>query len=238
MGAGGFAMFTRLALAFALFAAPFTAAAAEPTSTNPDPYSPDRKQVALDDDQARKFMDDFARCIARMQPRKAAAVLAMPYGSAQQRTAAWQLETTETDCLGPYSGSIELRADARPLVGGMAEYFLSNPGKLADTRRRDPQSFVYAEPVGVENFGDCVVALNPAAVEALAKSKVTTVAESVAADALVPELQQCVSSGRTLAFNRTELRHLLSVSLYKHLAMPAPAPAATAQAPANQPAHN
>jgi len=230
-------MLTRLVLAFALLASPFAAVVEELRTTNPDSYSPDTKQVTLDEDQARKFLDDFARCVARMQPRKAAAVLALPYGSDQQRKAAGELAFSESDCLGPYSGSLELKTDPRPLVAGMAEYFLINPGKLADIRRRDPQSFVYAEPVGVENFGDCVVGQNPAAVASLATSKVATVAESVAADALVPELEQCVTTGRTLALDRTALRELLSVSLYKHLAMPPPA-AAAAQAPADRPTHD
>jgi hypothetical protein len=216
----------RLVVAFALLLVPIGSVTAEPKSANPDPYSPDRAKVAFDDHRARQFMDDFARCIASRQPRKAAAVLALPYGSAEQQQAARTLATAEYECLGPYTGSLELGFNAPSLASGMAEFFLTHPGKIADTRSRAPNAFVYVEPAGIEEFGECVVGQNPAAVEALAKSPVASDAESSAADALTPELQQCVSEGQTLALDRTALRQLLAVSLYKHIAMPPPPPTA------------
>ena len=222
-------MLDRFVLAFALLAASFPAAA-DPQSTNPDPYSPDRKKITLSEDQARKYMDDFARCIASRQPKRAAAVLAMPYGSIEQQKTVRDLAIDEVDCLGPMTGSMEFATLAQPLTAGMAEYFVANQGKLADMRRRYPQSFAYAEPVGIEMFGECVVAQNPSAGQALAKSAIASDAETTATDALTPELQQCVSEGQTLELDRTALRELLAVSLYKHIAMPPPAPAVTTAA--------
>jgi hypothetical protein len=201
-------------------------------TTNPDPYSPDRKEVSMDDDKARRFMDDFARCVASRQSRKAAAILAMQYGSKEQSDAARDIATSEGDCLGHFSGDLQLGLNAPSLAGGMAEYFIAHPGKIDDVRRRDPQSFVYVEPAGLEGFGECVVAQNPAAVESLVKSEVGSDAEIAAGDALGPELGQCVSEGQTISVDRGTLRQLLAVALYKHVAIPRPAPPAAEPAAA------
>lgn len=220
-------------VALALFAA--LAWAPPPKSTNPDPYEPDRKQVALDDDKARRFMDDFARCIADRRARNAAAILSLQYGSKQQSDAASALASNQADCLGPYSGDLELSFNAPSLAGGMAEYFILHPGKIADLRRRDPQSFAYVEPAGIEDFGACVVEEDSAGVETLIKSEVGSGAESAAGDALGPALGQCISEGQTLSLDRGALRQLLAVALYKHIAIPPPV-AAPASAPAAAPA--
>jgi hypothetical protein len=103
-------------------------------------------------------------------------------------------------------------------------------GKIAEARRRDPGSFVYREPIGIEAFGECVVAQKPDAVAALANSKIASLTESAATDALTPELEQCISAGQTVALDRTSLRQVLTVSLYRRLAMPA-ASAVTAASP-------
>lgn len=222
----------RLVFALAVLALSYSATAAQtgPTSTNPDPNSIDRKQIKLDDDQARRFMDNFALCVAGHQPRKAAALLALPYGSKEQHRAAADLASGESDCLGPFTGALQLGFDAPSLASGFAEYFLTHLGKVADIRAREPRSFTYTPPVGIELFGECVVGQNPSAVEALAKSPVASGTEIAATDALMSGLQHCVSQGQTLALDRTALRQLLTVSFYKHLAIPPPPQPAVATA--------
>lgn len=213
-------MLNRLANVLSLLVLLSIKAPAQPRFTDPDSHSPDRAQVAFSKDAARKFVDDFARCVASRQPGRAAAVLNLPYGSEQQAKAVGDLAAREYDCLGPFSGNLEIGFGAEPIASGMAEYFLGNLGKIAELRRRDPRSFAYREPIGIEAFGECVVAQKPDAVEALANSKIASPAESVATDALAPELQQCVWAGQTVALDRTSLRQVLTVSLYRHVAMP------------------
>ncbi|WP_155265416.1 hypothetical protein [Sphingomonas segetis] len=223
-------MFSRLLVALVIAgfppvvaALPFGAATAQPKFDHPASHEPDRVKVTLSDDQARRFMDDFARCIASRQSVRAAAALALPYGSPQQQKAASALAGRHSDCIGPYSGTLQLSFDAPSLAAGMAEYFLANPGEIAEQRRRDPRSFTRVQPTALETFGECVVAQNPAAVEALVKSDVASDAETAAGDALAHQLAQCISEGQTLALDRGALRQLLAVSLYKHVAMPASA---------------
>lgn len=216
-------MFSRLLVAFAVAAFPCGAASAQPKFDHPASHEPDRVKVTLSDDQARRFMDDFARCVASRQSARAAAALALPYGSSQQQKAASALAGRHSDCIGPYSGTLQLSFDAPSLAAGMAEYFLANRGEIAEQRRRDPRSFTRMQPTALESFGECVVAQNPAAVEALVKSDVASSAEGAAGDALAYQLAQCISEGQTLALDRAALRQLLAVTLYKHVAMPAPA---------------
>ena len=215
-------MLNQLAIVLSLSVLMATAAAAEPRSADPDQHSPDRARVAFSEDASRKFVDGFARCVASRQPKRATAVLSMPYGSEQQEKAVSDLAAREYDCLGPFSGNLEIGFDAESIASGMAEYFLGNMGRIADSRRRDPGSFVYREPVGIEVFGECVVAQNPAAVEALANSEIASLAESSATDALRPELERCVLAGQKLALNRASLRQVLTVGLYRRVAMPTP----------------
>lgn len=216
-------MLSRVLIAFALVSAP-VAAEPPPTFDHPDTHQPDRAQVTLDEDKARRFLNDFARCVAGRQPRKAAAVLALPYASKEAGTAANDLAQSEMDCLGPFSGSLSFSLNASSIEAGMAEYFLANRGRIEDVRRRDPAAFVYTQPAGLETFGECVVAQNPAAVDALVRTAVASDEETAATDALAPQLAGCISEGQTLELDRTALRQLLAVSLYKHVAIPPPPP--------------
>ena len=220
----GLAMHSRALVLLAFVSVPLAAAEPPPEFDRPEAHQPDRAQVTLDEDQARRFMDDFARCIAGRQPRKAAAVLALPYASEQAGTAANQLAESQMDCLGPFDGNLSLSLGSASLEAGMAEYFLANPGKIEDLRRRDPGSFAYVQPAGIEAFGECVVAQNPAAVGTLVGTEVASDAEHAATDAIAPHLAACISEGQTLALDRTAVRQLLAVSLYKHVAMPPPPP--------------
>ena len=215
-------MLNRIVAGLLLAALPLAAAPAQPTFDHPDTHQPDRKQVSMDESQALRFMDDFARCLASHQSRRAAAILALPYGSDRQRSAAADLAEGEDQCLGPFSGTLELDFNAPSLAAGMAEYFVLNPDRLADERRRHPDAFAYVAPAGIESFGDCVVEQSSPGVEALVRTKVASGAEAAAADALAPQLAQCVSEGQTLSLNRTALRQLLAFSLYRRLAMVQP----------------
>jgi hypothetical protein len=213
-------MVNRLLVALSIAGLPLAATAA----ASPKPGNP----LAAGGEQARKYMDDFARCLASKETAKAAAALALPYASDKQQNAASDLAMRDTDCLGALDvqGDLELTFAAPPLASGMAEYFILNPDKLADARRRDPKAFAFVEPTGIEQFGECVVSQNPAAVEALVKSDVGSTTESTSTDSLAPQLGQCIAPGKTFALDRAALRQLLAVSLYRHVAMPAPAASA------------
>jgi hypothetical protein len=219
-------MLNRVALALAFASLPLAAARADPqpTSANPDPHSHDWTQVTLDQDKARKLADDFARCAASRRPRQAAAALALPYGSDVQAKLIDDLAAAEGDCWGSFAGSGLFTSDSSLLAAGMAEYFLANPGRIDDARRRAPQAFAAREAVGVETFGDCVVEQNSAAVEALVRTDLASPAESAAEDALAPHLAACITEGHTLSLDRTALRQLLAVSLYRRVAIPPATP--------------
>jgi hypothetical protein len=217
-------MLNRVAIALAVVSLPLAAALADPqpASTNPDPHSHDWTQLTLDEDTARKFVSDFARCAASRRPKQAAAALALPYGSEEQAKLIDNLASVEANCWGALAGSGIFASDSSPIAAGMAEFFVANPGKIDDARRRVPQAFAAREAVGVEAFGDCVVEQNPAAIEALVKTESASGAERAAEDAIAPQIAACIAEGHTLSLNRTALRQVLAVSLYRRIAVPRP----------------
>lgn len=219
-------MLNRAALALAFASLPIVAAAAQPPPrpANPDPHSHDWTEVTIDEAKARALANDFARCAASRRPRQAATALALPYGSEEQAKLIDSLAAAVGDCWGAFAGTGIFSSDSSLMAAGMAEYFLASPGRIEDARRRTPQAFASREAVGVETFGDCVVQQNPAGVDTLVKTELASGSEKAAEDALAPQLAACIAEGHTLALNRTALRQVLTVSLYRHVAIPPPVP--------------
>ena len=179
--------------------------------------------------KARVYFDGIARCVARHHQRQSAAVLAMPYGSNQQANAANALIQAEGSCFGPIFTSTDIYFDTRALTTGMAEFFLSDQKALDEARRRDPRSFVWPAPNAMDQFGDCVVSQGEASVRAFIATPVASDAEQAAAQALAPELGQCITEGQTVAVEPAAMRQILAVALYRRVA--APSPLATAASP-------
>lgn len=180
-------------------------------------------------DKARVYFDGVARCVARHHQRQSAAVLAMPYGSTEQANAANVLIQAEGSCFGPIFTSTDIYFDPRGLAAGMAEFFLADPNALSEARRRYPASFVWAPANGMDQFGDCVVSQGEAPVRAFIDTPVASAAEQSAAQALAPALGQCISEGQTLAVEPAAMRQVLAVALYRRVAVPPVAAAATAK---------
>jgi hypothetical protein len=215
-------MLNRVALALAFVSLPLSAARSEPppASANPDPNSHDWTQITLNESRARKLASDFAHCAASRRPRQAAAALALPYGSEEQAKLIDGLASAEGDCWGSFAGSGLYTSDSSLLAAAMAEYFITNRGRIEDARRRAPQAFAAREAVGVETFGDCVVAQNPTGVEALVRTELESPAETAAENTLAPQLAACIAEGHSLTLDRSALRQVLAVSLYRHVAVP------------------
>ena len=179
--------------------------------------------------KARKYLDDVARCLASHHRTGSAAALALPYGSAQQGNAVVRMMQSEDSCFGPVFSSMSINFETQPVVAGMAEFFLGNAKALEDARRHDPHSFVWPAPNAMEEFGDCVVAQGEAPVRAFIDTTVGSDAEQSQAQALAPQLAQCVAEGQTIAVEPAAMRQILAVALYRRVAAP-PAPVAAAAA--------
>jgi hypothetical protein len=216
-----------------------TSAAPPEKKSPPDPKfdngSPDSLMIhklTMSEDDARRYVHDFAQCVASHDRKRAAAALVFPYGSVEQSKAMSNLLNPQSSCFGPVITEISLRAEAIALAGGMAEYFILNSNVVDDLRRREPQSFVWPAENALEAFGSCVISQGPAASKAFLSTRVGSDAEREAANALGPALGQCIAAGQTLALNVPSLRQLLAVSLYRRVAAP-PSPTTAASASAN-----
>jgi hypothetical protein len=178
--------------------------------------------------KARKYLDDISRCLASHHRRGAAAALAMPYGSAEQGHAITKMMQSEDSCFGPVFSSMSINFETAPVAAGMAEFFLANSKALDEARRRDPQSFVWPARNAMEEFGDCVVSQGEAPVRGFIDSTVGSDAEHDQAQALAPQLAQCVAEGQTIAVEPAAMREILAVALYRRVAAP-PTPAVPAK---------
>jgi hypothetical protein len=177
----------------------------------------------MSDDDARRYVHDFAQCVASHDRKRAAAALVFPYGSEEQSKAMSNLLDPESICFGPMITELSLRTEAIALAGGMAEYFILNSKVVDELRRREPQSFVWPAENALEAFGSCVVSQDDAATKAFLLTRVGSDEEREAANALGPALGQCIAEGQTLALNVPSLRQLLAVSFYRRVAAPPPA---------------
>ena len=219
--------FTHFVAAAALLAGSGTAGAQ--LTFHDEPAARMEKKVQLDEDRARRMMNDFARCVAKKRKGHAEALLALPYGSLEQAEAGRQIVIGQEDCVPRVmSGYAQLSFQPDALIGGMAE-------ELVRTRLRKTkggESLLASQQAavagltprnGAEEFGYCVVSQDLAATHAFVSAKVASDEEDEAARALVPSLANCVLEGQTLSLKKAALRILLSVSLYHALTAP-PAP--------------
>lgn len=197
---------------------------------NPNLGGPDSlmvHQTQDEQDKARRFADDFARCVASRHRKEAAAALALTYGSSTQSQAIHRMTSIADSCWGPMISGMSMRLSDDVIAGGMAEFFVTHPQVIDEFRKREPASFSWpATQTAMESFGDCVIEQGDGAVRALVTTAVGSDAESTAAQALGPAFGQCVNEGQTVALDVGTVRDLLAFSLYRHMASPpAAAPA-------------
>lgn len=200
------------------------AAAAAGAQTNEDvnqPVKPDTVKTELQQPQARRYMNDFARCLAKGDKRRAKAALLLPYMSEEQSTAANKILPTGGDgyCFGRMlPGRIELGFQVDSLVAGMAEYFVVkqfDPALFSSLTKEQLAAPDRAPRNPLEEFAQCVVAQEPAASFAVVKTDPTTSAERQAFNAVAPALSNCIIEGKTVALDTAAVRRLLAIGLYR-----------------------
>ena len=185
------------------------------------PVEQDMLKWELEQGRARRYINDWARCLARGDKRRAQAALALPYGSAEQAEAAKKVLPTDHEayCMGPMGeGTMQLGFQWDSLVAGMAEYFLIKrkgsefpaltPEQLS-TPDREPRN-------SAEEFSQCVVSQNPGAVYAMVAADPGTPAEKQAIAEVTPLLANCIEEHQTLALDAAAMRHTLAVGLYRY----------------------
>lgn len=171
---------------------------------------------------SRAEFNAFARCFAENFDVKSRDVLRFAYGEKEQSEAVGRLlklaEYNSGDCFAAYE--IRAHGPATSYAGAFAEFFVvhrfgaSRLNQLGDQAWRDSRT---PPRNAYERFGACVVDASAPAVFALAESVPGSAAENAAISRIAPSLSPCVLSGQQVSFDRSSLRSILSVALYRSL---------------------
>lgn len=170
-------------------------------------------QPAVDTPEQRQTLRQFTMCLAQARPSWARDMLARPYLSTAQASAAAEALTGRDNCLGTHEKQMIFRTST--MVGSLAEYFVRAEIGRTDAKRL-ASALATAAPLNVtEDFGLCVAAHNVGAATDLALSDPGSAQESKAVSELGAYLPSCANPGEQLTVDAQALRALVSNALYR-----------------------
>ncbi|WP_228243798.1 hypothetical protein [Porphyrobacter sp. GA68] len=174
---------------------------------------------------SRAAFNAYARCAAELFPTLARQALAEPYGTEQQSKAVNRL----TRMLGHQSErcfsaeGVLVQGGFLSFAGAFAEHFVEHSfnkrdieALAADTTAEWRLSRLKPNNA-TERFGQCVIQTSASDVRGLILSPPDSSAETSALAAIVPALSPCIIEGQEVKFDRSSLRFILSMALYREL---------------------
>lgn len=174
---------------------------------------------------SRAAFNAYARCAAELFSPLARRVLAQPFGTAQQENAVENvtrfLGNRSEECFS--AAGIRVQASSLSFTGAFAEHFIEHAFIKSDVERMiadDTPEWSSSRPApsnANERFGACVVQTSALAIHDLALSVPDSRSETAALTAIVPALSPCIVQGQEVKFDRSSLRSILSVALYRAL---------------------
>jgi hypothetical protein len=197
--------------------------AAEPESGTRIDRTPSAvRDMPTDKDNAgRIVLNQYSRCYAQNNGKKAEAALALVYLSPEQDAAVKKLNRSLADCLG-FSG-LNIRFAAPAMVGGMAEQLVlgtygdANLPRVAALTEDAMFASSFKPRNDGEDYAQCVVRSNPTGAFAAIRTDVGSDAETAAVKALVPVLGSCLVAGQNINLNNDTVRSIAAVGLYRIL---------------------
>lgn len=191
--------------------------ASSPPTPPAQPASAAVIQPALDTPQERQALRKLTICVAGLRPRWARAMIAFPYLSDPQASAAAQVVSGHDNCLGAPEVAVAFRTSG--VVGSVAEYFVRS-----EMTRTDPQRLANAlatvPPLNVsEDFALCLAARNPKAALDLALSDPGSAAEVGAAGLVSKSVPSCTKPGERLDVDLQAMRAMVATALYRGVAV-------------------
>ena len=183
-----------------------TSAWAQPASSTPihPPY---------DTPQERQALRKMTACVAEQRPRWARALLARPYLSDPQASAAAAVASGRDKCLGAPEANVAFRTSG--VVGAVAEQLVRTDLPKTDLARVSA-ALATVTPLNVsEDFALCLAARNPAAALDLATSEPGSAGELQASAVVGAALPSCTRPGEQLQVDVQSLRALVSTALYR-----------------------
>jgi hypothetical protein len=162
-----------------------------------------------------RILARFSNCVARLNPARSRALLALDYRTDQYRRDMLRLAGHNDDCVPPGS---RLAFGAVLFAGGLAENLLRRRGAVADLGAfvaLDPARPAIAARDEIELMALCVVRASPAKVSALLQTGPASEEEGAALRTLMPELNSCLSAGSSVRVNRLSSRAILALAAYR-----------------------
>jgi hypothetical protein len=175
-----------------------------------------------DPNAAEKAVHFLARCTAELRSPVAKKILALPYLSAEQKKIVKSKVRGSGDCMNRLG--FQLRYDFAPLVGGMAEYFVTDIFKdkdielISEASNADRTVVSPSARNSIEMFSQCVARKDPKAVKSFVSTQPTSDAEKKALQSVIPFLGQCIPEGEKISLDKISLRAMLSFGLFRELA--------------------
>lgn len=168
---------------------------------------------APDTPQQRQALRKLTICVAGLRPNWARAVMAHPYLSEQQASAAAQVFAGHDNCIGVPGVDVAFRTSG--VVGSVAEYFVRS-----DLAKTDPQRLANAlatvAPLNVsEDFALCVASRNPKAAVDLAFSEPGSAVEASASGLVVAAVPSCTKPNEQIDVDVQAMRSMIATALYR-----------------------
>ena len=167
---------------------------------------------------------DVAQCVVDNDTHDAKALLATLPGSSDERRASAKLMDIYGGCSDNrvVTGQIAWRERAEIANAALLSWLERGRFDAATPPPRarwaltvgDSQFGYDRNLVSIRQFGDCVVALNPADALRLARSDRGSGDERAAIAALVPALNDCLAPGKNFTTKRDDLRLIVAEPLY------------------------
>lgn len=157
----------------------------------------------------------FSNCVARFNPTRSRALLALDFRTEQYRRELAQLAQANTECLRDGG---RLGFGGVLFAGGLAESLLRRGGALPGLSAfvaHDPARPAIAARDEIELMALCVVRASPGKVSALFQAAPTSYEEGEALRALMPDFNSCLSAGSSVRVNRLSSRAILALAAYR-----------------------
>lgn len=174
-------------------------------------------------DRARTWLEGYAACIAKRDPKKVAEVLDAEIGD-ESRVSRLVVGNFDA-CLSTGGDADELRMSPRVLRGSLyAERVTKMVGELpADMSQLPPVPLPPLATLDAENqkrfalvrFGECVMRADPANALAFVRADAGKAAESAALKNLSPLLGGCLDAGVQVELSRPVLETALAEAIYR-----------------------
>lgn len=168
---------------------------------------------APDTPQERQALRKLTICVAGLRPNWARAVMAHPYLSEQQASAAAQVFAGHDNCIGVPGVDVAFRTSG--VVGSIAEYFVRSDLPRTEAQRLGNALATVAPLNASEDFALCVASRNSKAALDLVFSDPGSAAEASASGLVVAGVPSCTKPNERIDVDVQAMRSLIATALYR-----------------------